>query len=78
MHKKNLDSGIVKSLNVTKYHRKEVSSMATLTEKRVNFNSKLRIDHTGGELSTDARLVLVKELMTAFEFHRLSRATGLL
>lgn len=42
--------------------------MANLTEKRFNFNSKLRIDHTGGELSTDADLVSVKELMVAFDF----------
>lgn len=46
--------------------------MATLPEKRVNFNPKLHISHTGGELSTDAGLVLVKELMAQLNFTTLA------
>lgn len=46
--------------------------MATLPEKRVNFNPKLHISHTGSELSTDAGLVLVKELMAQLNFTTLA------
>ena len=35
--------------------------MATLQEKRINFNPKLTVSNTGGNLSTDAGLILVKE-----------------
>lgn len=47
--------------------------MAALLEKRFNFNSKLRVDHTGGELTTDAGLVLIKELMAGLNFTALAK-----
>ncbi|KRM98841.1 transposase [Loigolactobacillus rennini] len=47
--------------------------MATLLEKRFNFNAQLWVDHIGGELTTDAGLVLVKELMAGFDFTVLAK-----
>ncbi|EPN9378939.1 IS1380 family transposase [Enterococcus lactis] len=46
--------------------------MATLQEKRVNFNSKLVVNHTGGNLSTDSGLILVKEFMDSIGFSKLA------
>ena len=45
--------------------------MATLPEKQANFNPKIHISHTGGELSTDAGLILIKELMVKLGFSQL-------
>ncbi len=42
--------------------------MATLQEKRINFNPKLTVSNTGGNLSTDAGLILVKEFMDSLGF----------
>ena len=47
--------------------------MATLHEKKVQFNSKLTISNTGGNLSTDSGLVLVKEFMESLNFSDLSK-----
>jgi len=47
--------------------------MATLQEKRVKFNSKLLLSNTGGNLSTDAGLVLVKEFMNSIGFIKLAK-----
>ncbi len=47
--------------------------MATLQEKRVKFNSKLLLSNTGGNLSTDAGLVLVKEFMNSIGFTKLAK-----
>ena len=47
--------------------------MATLQEKRVKFNSKLLLSNTGGKLSTDAGLVLVKEFMNSIGFIKLAK-----
>ncbi|UJF16043.1 IS1380 family transposase [Jeotgalibaca sp. MA1X17-3] len=47
--------------------------MATLQEKHVNFNSKMTVTNTGGNLSTDSGLVLVKEFMGAIGFSELAR-----
>lgn len=49
--------------------------MATLQEKRVKFNSKLLVSNTGGNLSTDAGLVLVKEFMDSLGFLSLAKDT---
>ncbi|KRN43640.1 transposase DDE domain protein [Pediococcus damnosus] len=46
--------------------------MTTLQEKQVHFNSKLHISHTGGELSSDAGLVLIKEIMHKLDFANLA------
>ena len=47
--------------------------MATLHEKKVKFNSKMTISNTGGNLSTDSRLILVKEFMGSLHFSELSK-----
>ncbi|GEN94179.1 transposase DDE domain protein [Pediococcus ethanolidurans] len=47
--------------------------MPTLQEKQVHFNSKLHISHTGGELSSDAGLVLIKEIMHKLDFSNLAQ-----
>ena len=47
--------------------------MATLQEKRVNFNSKMTVSNTGGNLSTDAGLILVKEFMDSISFTKLAK-----
>lgn len=44
--------------------------MATLQENRVNFNSKLQINHKGGNLSTDSGLILIKEFMESIQFSK--------
>ena len=45
--------------------------MPALPEKQDNFNPKIRISHTGGELSTDAGIILIKELMVEIGFSQL-------
>ena len=47
--------------------------MATLHEKKVQFNSKLTVSNTGGNLSTDSGLILVKEFMDSLNFSDLSK-----
>ena len=47
--------------------------MATLHEKKVQFNSKLTVSNTGGNLSTDSGLILIKEFMESFNFSDLSK-----
>lgn len=47
--------------------------MITLQEKKMQFNSKLTISNTGGNLSTDSGLILVKEFMESLSFSELSR-----
>ena len=47
--------------------------MATLQEKRVNFNSKMTVSNTGGNLSTDTGLILVKEFMDSIGFTKLAK-----
>lgn len=42
--------------------------MAILQEKQANFNQSIHISHTGGNLSTDSGLVLVKEFMETLGF----------
>lgn len=46
--------------------------MAILQNKRVNFNSKIVVSNTGGNLSTDAGLILVKEFMDSIGFTKLA------
>ncbi len=46
--------------------------MATLHEKRVNFNSKVVVTNTGGNLSTDSGLIVVKEFMDSIGFSNLA------
>lgn len=53
---------------------KGVLSMATLQEKRINFNPKLTVSNTGGNLSTDAGLILVKEFMDSLGFLELAKS----
>lgn len=48
--------------------------MATLQEKRINFNPKLTVSNTGGNLSTDAGLILVKEFMDSLGFLELAKS----
>ena len=47
--------------------------MATLHEKKLQFNSKLTVSNTGGNLSTDSGLILVKEFMDSLNFSDLSK-----
>lgn len=42
--------------------------MTSLHKNQVKFNSNITISHTGGQLSSDSGLVLVKELMNIFGF----------
>ncbi|TKN43230.1 IS1380 family transposase, partial [Enterococcus faecium] len=42
-------------------------------KKHVKFNSNITISHTGGQLSRDSGLVLVKELMNIFGFSELAK-----
>lgn len=46
--------------------------MARLYEKQVHFNKKLKISHGGGNLSSDAGLILVKEFMDSIGFSKLA------
>src|SRR5699024_7293985 len=46
--------------------------MATLQEKCVNFNSKMIVSNTGGNLSTDTGMILVKEFMDSIGFSELA------
>ncbi|CZQ88398.1 Hypothetical protein TES5_3000, partial [Trichococcus sp. ES5] len=45
--------------------------MATLHENTLNFNKKMTVTNTGGNLSTDAGLVLVKEFLYSIGFEQL-------
>ena len=42
--------------------------MATLHENRLLFNSNVTVSHSGGNLSSDSGLILVKEFMDKFKF----------
>ena len=46
--------------------------MVTLQENAVKFNNHLIVSHDGGRLSSDSGLVLIDELMDAFQFTQLS------
>lgn len=46
--------------------------MNSLQKKQVKFNSNMTISHTGGRLSSDSGLVLVKEVMNTFGFSNLA------
>jgi hypothetical protein len=48
--------------------KKGVLSMATLHENTLNFNKKMTVTNTGGNLSTDAGLILVKEFLHSIGF----------
>ena len=45
--------------------------MATLHENTLKFNAKMTVTNTGGNLSTDAGLVLVKEFLHSIGFEQL-------
>lgn len=47
--------------------------MAILQEKQVNFNSKMTVSNTGGNLSTDTGMILVKEFMDSIGFSELAK-----
>lgn len=47
--------------------------MITLHENQVKFNDNILVSHTGGHLSSDSGLVLIKELMNAFQFSELAQ-----
>lgn len=47
--------------------------MITLHENQAKFNDNILVSHTGGHLSSDSGLVLVKEFMTAFQFSELAQ-----
>ena len=45
--------------------------MATLHENTLKFNQKMTVTNTGGNLSTDAGLILVKEFFHSIGFEQL-------
>ncbi|SHG18984.1 Transposase DDE domain group 1, partial [Trichococcus flocculiformis] len=45
--------------------------MATLHENTLKFNQKMTVTNTGGNLSTDAGLILVKEFLHSIGFEQL-------
>jgi len=47
--------------------------MISLHKNQVKFNLNITISHTGGRLSSDSGLVLVKELMNTFGFSELTK-----
>ncbi|MFL2062106.1 transposase, partial [Marinilactibacillus psychrotolerans] len=47
--------------------------MTSLHKNQVKFNSNLTISHTGGRLSSDSGLVLVKEVMNTFDFSHVAK-----
>ncbi|WP_102336195.1 IS1380 family transposase [Salimicrobium jeotgali] len=47
--------------------------MISLNKNQVKFNSNITISHTGGRLSSDSGLVLVKEVMNTFGFFDLAK-----
>lgn len=47
--------------------------MVILQENAVKFNSNLIVSHDGGRLSSDSGLILIDELMDAFQFTQLSK-----
>lgn len=50
--------------------------MTSLHKNQVKFNSNLTISHTGGRLSSDSGLVLVKEVMNTFDFSHVAKTIG--
>lgn len=48
--------------------------MISLHKNQVKFNSNIIISHTGGRLSSDSGLVLVKEVMDTFKFSDLAKS----
>lgn len=48
--------------------------MISLHKNQVKFNSHIIISHTGGRLSSDSGLVLVKEVMDTFKFSDLAKS----
>ena len=49
--------------------------MATLHENNLKFNTKMTVTNTGGNLSTDAGLVLVKEFLHSIGFEQIMEDT---
>lgn len=47
--------------------------MITLQENAVKFNNNLIVSHDGGRLSSDSGLILIDELMDAFQFTQVSK-----
>ena len=47
--------------------------MVTLQENAVKFNNNLIVSHDGGRLSSDSGLILIDELIDAFQFTQLSK-----
>lgn len=47
--------------------------MVTLHENQLKINQNIRVSHTGGNLSTDSGLVLMKEFMDALQFTEIAR-----
>jgi hypothetical protein len=47
--------------------------VVTLQENAVKFNNNLIVSHDGGRLSSDSGLILIDELMDAFQFTQLSK-----
>ena len=47
--------------------------MVTVQENAVKFNNNLIVSHDGGRLSSDSGLILIDELMDAFQFTQLSK-----
>ena len=45
--------------------------MATLHENTLKYNQKMTVTNTGGNLSTDAGLVLIKEFLHSIGFEQL-------
>lgn len=48
--------------------------MISLHKNQVKFNLNIIISHTGGRLSSDSGLVLVKEVMDTFKFSDLAKS----
>lgn len=49
--------------------------MATLHENRLLFNSNITVSHSGGNLSSDSGLILVKEFMHTINFSNILKQT---
>ncbi|PCE10805.1 IS1380 family transposase, partial [Enterococcus faecium] len=47
--------------------------MTSLHDNQMKFNSTMIISHTGGCLSSDSGLVLMKELMDTLQFSKLAK-----
>lgn len=48
--------------------------MISLYKNQVKFNANITVSHTGGRLSSDSGLVLVKEVMDTFQFSDLAKS----